>query len=193
MTEATVPLYTIGYGNRTPANFMQALRQHEIRYLVDVRSKPISRFNPFFTSERLKRTLITAGIHYVFMGDTLGGRPDDDSCYSDGKVDYQKCQEKEWYRTGIARLQRAWQKQCRVAIMCSEAKPQDCHRTKLIGQTLTAQNIPVAHIDETDQLKTQNEVLRLLLGPQASLWNPVLTSRKRYRSPEVAYQEAGRA
>ena len=34
--------------------------------------------------------------------------------------------------------------------MCSEGKPEMCHRSKLIGATLDELGIPVLHIDEDD-------------------------------------------
>jgi uncharacterized protein (DUF488 family) len=66
--------------------------------------------------------------------------------------------------------------------MCSEGKPEDCHRTKLIGATLTALGIPVAHIDENDALLTQAEVVERLEGAQLTLFDePTLRSRKRIK------------
>jgi len=51
--------------------------------------------------------------------------------------------------------------------MCSEIKPQECHRSKLIGRTLTEQGIDVRHIDEAGLLKTQTDVNELLVGSQS--------------------------
>jgi uncharacterized protein (DUF488 family) len=73
--------------------------------------------------------------------------------------------------------------------MCSEQKPQECHRSKLIGNTLRKLGIEVAHIDESGELKTQEEVDNILSGGQLSLFDdPALNkkiglSRKKY-SPE---------
>jgi len=128
------------------------------------------------------------------MGDTLGGRPKDDSCYVDGRVDYSKVCKKAFYLEGISRLHTAWEKQYAVALMCAETKPQECHRSKLIGNTLRDENIEVAHIDEMDKLKTQLEVNNLLLGGcQLSLFDDqsssamlnenIKFSRKKYFLP----------
>ncbi len=43
--------------------------------------------------------------------------------------------------------------------MCSESKPQDCHRSRLIGITLSETQLEVQHIDEKGQLKNQKEVM----------------------------------
>src|SRR5260370_14358810 len=87
---------------------------------------------------------------YVDMGDRVEGRPKDSSCYTDdGRVNYTILREKDFYQRGISRLRTAWEKQLPFAIMCSEARPQECHRGKLIGNTLLDKNMGVAHIDES--------------------------------------------
>jgi uncharacterized protein (DUF488 family) len=165
-----IPIYTIGYGGRSIEQFIELLKKYEIEYLIDVRSQPYSRFNKQFSKDVLTKILREHSIGYVFMGDTLGGRPKDDSCYADGRVDYSKVREKLFFQQGINRLQTAWEKQIPSALMCAEMKPQECHRSKLIGNTLCDQNIEVAHIDETGNLKKQLEVNKLLLDDQLPLF-----------------------
>jgi len=97
------------------------------------------------------------------MGDTIGGRPKDTSCYSDdGEVDYETVITKEFFRNGIGRLKTAYHKGISAAIMCSESKPCECHRSKLIGRVLTADNIVLEHIDEKGKLKDQSTVINEL-------------------------------
>ena len=164
------PIYTIGYGTRQIDAFIAILQAHGIAYLLDVRSKPYSRYKPEFSKEALAKRLESSGIRYVFMGDTLGGQPDDPSCYSDGKVDYAKIEKQGFYQTGIGRLQEAFKQQRRVALMCAEEKPENCHRTNLIGRTLSGLGIPVAHIDEQGNPRTQAEVLERLNTAQLGLF-----------------------
>ena len=106
----------------------------------------------------------------MFMGDSLGGRPDDETCYVNGKVDYEKVKATASYQRGIQRLHTAFSQQQSVALMCSEGKPEECHRCKLIGATLTNENIPVIHIDENDEQLTQAEVVERLTGGQLSMF-----------------------
>src|SRR4051812_26651413 len=143
-----VPVYTIGYGSRTVGALIGLCHVYGIEYLVDVRSQPYSKYKPEFTKDALERHLKEQGIRYVYMGDLLGGRPSDKSCYVNGKVDYAICREKAFYLEGITRLQKALEKSLSVVLMCSEEKPQECHRSKLIGETLCEQGIEVRHIDE---------------------------------------------
>ena len=75
--------------------------------------------------------------------------------------------------------------------MCSEGKPEQCHRSKLIGELLAALGIPVVHIDENDELRSQEEVIqRADRRPASALFDDLeFTSRKRYRAPEPDRRE----
>jgi uncharacterized protein (DUF488 family) len=184
------PIYTVGYGNRSLAEFIALLQQYEIRYLVDIRSQPYSRYHPNYSKATLEAALKQQGLHYVFLGDTLGGRPQDAACYVNGKVDYAILRARPFYQQGIQRLRSAWEKQTRMVLMCSEQKPHECHRSKLIGNTLSELHIEVAHIDEAGQIKSQAAVEEMLSGGQLTLFDdPALDknigfSRKKYLPTE---------
>jgi uncharacterized protein (DUF488 family) len=153
-------LYTIGHGNRKPEDFLGLLKEYGIEYLVDVRSQPYSKFNPQFNQNELKFFLERNGVRYVFMGDNIGGRPKDTTCYDDdGKVDYEKVKLKDFFLQGIDRLKTAYNKDINLVIMCSESKPCDCHRSKLIGRVLNNDKITLKHIDENGKLKDQSTVI----------------------------------
>lgn len=174
-------VYTIGYGSRDIGQVVSILQQHNIQYVIDVRSAPYSRYKPEFSKDELARLLQKHGLRYVFMGHLLGGRPQDPACYIDGKVDYDKLKDTDAYRTGIARIQTAFTQQHVVAIFCSEEKPQECHRSKLIGVSLEHLGIPVLHLDENGQPQTQEQIISLLTGNQLSLFGEEhFHSRKRY-------------
>lgn len=182
------PIYTIGYGAREITDFITVLLANEIAFLVDVRSKPYSRYKPDFSKQALEHHLNENSIRYVYMGDTLGGMPSDPDCYDEaGKVVYDKVAQKGFYQEGIDRLQKAYEQGLRVAVMCSEGKPESCHRTKLISKTLVGQHIPVSHIDEKDQLISQEDALLRLNKGQPSLFGEDFikhTSRKSYQEDE---------
>jgi uncharacterized protein (DUF488 family) len=158
---------------------------HGIRFLVDVRSQPYSRYKPEFSHDALRSRLKEAGITYLFLGDKLGGRPEDPECYRQGKVDYEKCRQQPAFREGLARLRTAWEKNLRVVLLCSEGKPEECHRSKLIGAALVEESIPVLHIDEHGELLTQEQITLRVTGGQPDLFDApaeMLTSRRRYAS-----------
>lgn len=186
-TADPIPIFTIGYGQRDVQTLLADLHRYAIDYLVDIRSQPYSRFKPEFNREALAQHLEAGGIRYVFMGDSLGGRPDEPACYTDGKVDYDKVARQDFYRRGIDRLQQAYRQQQRVALMCSEGRPERCHRAGLIGRTLVDDSVPVAHIDENGRLITQEDVILRLQKGQPSLFGDDFyqyKSRKKYRPEE---------
>ena len=186
-------LHTVGQGARSLDELLGALEAHRIEYLLDVRSSPYSKFKPEFSREALKAALKARGIRYVFMGDALGGQPRDPDCYTDGKVDYAKVRQQRFFQSGLERLRKAHAQRMRAALMCSEGRPEQCHRSKMIGEALAAAGIPIHHIDEDGQLLTQTQVMHRLSGGQLDLFGgPPLTSRKRYEPEHTGNSEHGR-
>ncbi len=169
-------IFTIGYGNRKIGEFLDLLRKYEIELLVDVRSHPSTRAKygdlEKYNQEALNDTLNREGIDYLFPRTTprlyskenlLGGRPRGDTdCYIDGKLNAERCEERIWYREGIALLKELACEQ-RVVIMCSELDPERCHRYYVISKTLTKdENFTVIHIDRAGGLISHNELERTL-------------------------------
>jgi uncharacterized protein (DUF488 family) len=179
------PLLTIGYGSRTIDEFVEEIERSGADYLVDVRSAPYSRYKPEFSHEALAARLESAGIEYVFMGRELGGRPDDRDAYRpDGKVDYEKRRLNEAFQSGIRALEAGWESGDRIVLMCSEGRPQECHRAKLVAQELATLRVPVAHIDERGDILRHRDVMDSLTDGQETLFGasaPLAASRKQYR------------
>lgn len=177
-------LYTIGHGNRKPDEFLDLLKRYDVEYLIDVRSQPYSRFSPSFNREDLSFFMQDNGVQYVFMGDSLGGRPADLACYIDGKIDYEIVMTKEFFLEGIQRLKTAYSKNLKVALMCSETDPCECHRSKLIGRVLESEGLDLRHIDEKGRLKDQRHVINDMNKgrPDIDLFGNQIntTSRKAY-------------
>jgi len=160
------PIFSIGYGNRNIEDFLNLLSRFEIQILIDTRSSPYSRFRPDYRKQALQAHLTQAGIQYLFMGDTLGGRPSDPACYTDGKVDYHKLKQQPFYQAGIHHLRQMWAEGIRLCLMCAEAKPQECHRSRLLGETLAATGIEVVHIDEAGLPQTHIQVIARMDGQE---------------------------
>lgn len=156
-------IYSIGHGNKDIEEFIAELKSFSIQYLLDIRSKPFSKWSPQYNQNELKSELEKNNIKYVFLGNTLGGLPDDRSCYNDdGKVVYELIKNKEFFKQGLQRLITANEKNINVAIMCSESKPEECHRSKLIGEELLKKNISIKHIISKEVIKTQEVVINEL-------------------------------
>lgn len=116
------------------------------------------------------------------MGDLLGGRPPDDDCYSNGRVDYEKVRSKNFFLQGLTRLKTAHLKGLRVCLLCSERLPHRCHRSKLIGPALKTLGLELHHLLPDGKVLTQDAVMAELTGRQATLFNSPLFSRKQYRT-----------
>jgi uncharacterized protein (DUF488 family) len=161
---------TIGYGNRELDDVQALLRLHSVRYLIDVRSAPYSRFNPAFSKENLAAAVARSETRYVFMGDSLGGRPADEGCYdAAGHVDYVACRAHPTFRHGFERLRAAWEQDAGAAILCSELRPEHCHRTKLIAEAMVAMGVPVEHVDADGTVVAHEIVMQRLQDAQMSL------------------------
>lgn len=154
-----MPIFTIGHGTRPIQELLDLLKHYDIACLADVRTQPYSKFNPQYNREPLHKSLNEKNIKYIYLGDSLGGRPADPSCHdATGRVDYNLVRQKEFFKKGIERLRSADDKSLNVVLLCSERKPELCHRSKLIGKTLQEANIPVRHIDEYGELKDQDDI-----------------------------------
>ena len=140
-------LYTIGHSDHTVEEFIGLLKRHHITLVVDVRSQPYSRWVHQFNRELLVRDLQDANLDYHFMGDSLGGRPDDAGLYEPGeeRPDYQRLEQTPAYQAGIECLLELAQGE-RVAVMCSEGDHHHCHRHLLLAQTLLERDVRVLHI-----------------------------------------------
>ena len=176
---------TIGYGARSIEEFVAALASVGAEYVVDVRSAPYSKFKPDFSREPLAARLAQDDVRYVFMGDSLGGKPDDAMCYGpDGRVDYERCRLRPEFIEGLASLEAGWQAGHRIVLMCSEGRPEECHRTKLIAEELVALGVPVVHIDERGEPRSHDVIIDAITGGQETLFGEhpaTSTSRKRHR------------
>jgi uncharacterized protein (DUF488 family) len=179
-------ILTFGYGKRSLDDCLALLQQHDIGYVVDVRSVPWSRFKPEFSRDALDASLRHNGLTYIFMGAELGGRPEDPACYdADGHVDYLACRRRPQFMEGIQRLLRASADGYRVAVMCSEGRPETCHRTKLVAEVLCEHGVDVRHLDETGELCSHEEILDRMRASQLDLLGgeyegSMRRSRRRY-------------
>ncbi len=174
-------VYTIGYGGRAASSVIDQLRKADIQFLIDIRSSPYSRHQPEFSREELEGTLGAGGIRYVYMGDLLGGIPREPDCYTNGQVDYAKCRSKGFFRKGMERLRHAHSQGLHICLLCSEAKPWHCHRSKLVGLALQEEGINVVHLLADGSSCSQREAMLKLTSDQGDFFGAADTSRKVYR------------
>ena len=156
------PIYTIGHSDHLIENFVELLIRHDITAVCDVRSVPYSRRNPQFNREPLRNELRYHGVEYIFLGEELGARTKDPSCYRNGKVQYGLLSQTTLFRRGLERVRKGLEK-FRIALMCAEKDPIQCHRTILVARNLMAEGVPVRHILSTGEIQSQEQVEERLL------------------------------
>ena len=169
-------VFTIGHSNHALGRFLALLSRHSVTAVADVRSAPYSRFCPHFNRETLRSALRDTGIRYSYLGRELGGRSDDPSCYEDGQIQYDRVARTDTFREGIARVVGA-ATSYRIALMCAEKEPLDCHRTLLVARALVAEGNGVVHILGNGEIEAHESTMdRLLaqfdLSPSGDLFQP---------------------
>jgi uncharacterized protein (DUF488 family) len=159
-------VYTIGHSNFEADKFIKLLKQFDIQVLIDVRSKPYSRYAPHFNKESIKHLCKENGIKYLFLGNSLGGMPEDNTaiCKSTKKVDYGLLVEKDYFLSGVDMLLDQIKKH-RVCLMCSEGQPDKCHRHLLLAPVLEKREIEVLHIlPDGNLINSKNLRLKISKG-----------------------------
>jgi uncharacterized protein (DUF488 family) len=128
-------VFTIGHSNRSFDEFVKLLTDHNVSILIDVRSKPYSRYVPHFNRETMAHKL---PLTYFWRGDTLGGFDDDiDPTLFESSIDE------------LVELSKSET----VCVMCTEKEaeptkrlPSGCHRWFKITPALEKRGITVVHI-----------------------------------------------
>ena len=158
-----INIYTVGHSNHPIDKFLGLLRQHAITAIADVRSVPYSRRNPQFNSKSLVASLDACGISYVALGKELGARSEDPTCYDkDGRVQYRLLAETDLFEQGIDRVLTGAQRY-RIALMCAEKEPLDCHRTLLVSRALERNGAAITHILADGVLETNMAAMSRLV------------------------------
>lgn len=156
--------YTIGYGDYPINLFVCFLQFVDIDTIIDVRSSPYSRYNPYFNQDNLEKFLRKFDIEYLFMGDKIGGRYSNPNLlYPNGTVNYLKVQNTETFQEGINRLLSIISSGKKIALMCAEKEPERCHRFALISRVLQSKKIKVTHIRPEIRLQTNEDLEKELI------------------------------
>lgn len=149
-------LYSIGHSNQSLEDFLGLLRMYGINCVVDVRSVPASKYSPQFNQENLKWFLKSHGVHYLFFGEEFGARRFDCIDEENGQVDFERAIATPNFKQGVARLTNGLEKGFRIALMCSEADPLECHRFSLVSRYFYDQGLDVQHIMKDGKLASHD-------------------------------------
>ena len=149
---------TIGHSNQTLESFLELLTDNGIEVLVDIRCQPYSKYSNQFNARNLKDSLPDLNIKYPYLGKELGGKPDEPRFYDQKRrALYDELAKTEPFIQGVERLKSGIEK-FRVAIMCSEEDPTDCHRKLLIGEVLSKAGVQNHHIRGDGRVQTDEEL-----------------------------------
>lgn len=158
-------ILTIGHSSHVLAAFLSLLTMHGVTAVADIRSSPYSRFAPDFNREAFRSALLRGAIKYVFLGDELGGRSRIAQDYEAGRVSYKRMAEGHSFKRGLDRVI-SGSAQHRIALVCAERDPLDCHRTLLVARQLEKHGVAVAHIQPDGFLETNDAAMSRLLALQ---------------------------
>ncbi len=163
MNQTNPMVLTVGHSNHPPEVFIGLLVRHGVDEVIDVRSAPYSRYASQFNYEGLNRMLDDIGIGYAYLGGELGGRPVDRSCYnSEGRVQYDRVAVTDSFEDALRRVTRVSDEN-RVALLCTEKEPLECHRTLLVARALAIRDVAVAHIHADGFLESHDDAMTRLL------------------------------
>lgn len=191
-------ILTVGHSNHDLERFLQLLSDCKVSTLVDVRSSPYSGRFPWFNRRDLASAIDNAQMTYHFLGDCVGGRPEDPTVLDEeGRVDYDKVILTDYFQRGLAHILEASQDNT-IALMCAEGDPLQCHRGLMIAPALVARGILPGHIRRNGTIETTEEMenrLLVLTGRDRltkGLFATTLTPEDRKAEITAAYKEVAK-
>ncbi|NLW48805.1 MAG: DUF488 domain-containing protein [Firmicutes bacterium] len=196
-------LYTIGHSIHSNNYFLELLTKYGINCLVDVRSNPYSKYAPQYNMNEIKRFLISNQIYYIFMGEEFGARRKDKSLFTNDYLDFDKVIPSSLFQKGIERIKNGLEKNLKIAFMCTEKDPLDCHRCILVARAFHDLEYNILNIREDGNCEPQSQIEKRLLDLYFPIKNQLslielepkmdtpdlILEAYRLRNQEIAYRE----
>jgi uncharacterized protein (DUF488 family) len=188
-------LLSLGHSTHPIERFIELLAGAGATAVADVRSSPYSRYSPQYSKDALRSALSGAGIAYTFLGREFGARSSDPACYRNGKVQYAKLAQSALFADGIQRVMEGVKKY-RIAFVCAEKDPIECHRALLVSRAFVERGQAVDHIHSDGSIESheslEGRLLRLWKLPEGDMFK----SRESFveeayllQGDKVAYQD----
>ena len=195
MYQQNFDIFSIGHSTHSRERFSALLQQAGVNAVADVRSSPFSRHFPHFSQSELKQWLRQDSVFYVFLGKELGGRPSSPSLFCNGVADYVAMATTSTFEEGLERLIKGAESH-RVAMMCSEHDPLDCHRCLLVARQLVERGLTVGHIMPRGEISSHEQMEERMLKLEGLSADDFFVQRPerlanayRQRNMKVAYSE----
>lgn len=196
-------IYTIGHSNHPITYFLELLTLHKISCVIDVRSIAASQYNPQFNKIPLQKALQKEGITYLHFAKEFGARQTSSGVLTDeGQVDFIKFQQTTAFQKGVERLKKGLKKGYKIALMCSEANPLECHRFSMVAIKLVERGYDLQHIIKDGTVASHAKMEAALMEkyqkkiPQPSLFEPNITEEDqvlaayRLHNAEIGWRKA---
>jgi uncharacterized protein (DUF488 family) len=123
-------IYSIGHSTLPIEKFLNNLKRHDIKVVVDCRSLPRSRFYPQYNQKALSASLAENNIEYIWKGENLGGKLEN--------VGYDEAI--NWLANFVKTSKD------NIAVLCSEGDYHKCHRYLVLQPSLEKVGVPMTHI-----------------------------------------------
>ena len=190
MAETANTVFTIGHSNHDIDGFVALLRQHAIDAVCDVRSVPYSRRYPWFAKASIEAALKKCGVRYLYFGDALGARPGDPSCFDGDRALHSRIAETASFQAALDRVETG-AKDFRIALMCAERDPLQCHRSVLVVRNLALRGVECAHILASGEIESHAGLERRMAEREGVAPMPLLDGDQAVRTAvEEAYRRA---
>ncbi|MDR1182884.1 MAG: DUF488 domain-containing protein [Bacteroidales bacterium] len=181
-------IYTVGHSTHELDFFLELIKTVEINCIVDVRSLPASAYSPQYNQNSFKNYLKDNHITYLHFAEEFGARRTDyDLLGDDGKLDFEKVRKTSLFNRGVERIWQGIDKGFRIALMCSESDPLDCHRFSMVSIGLENNGFNVLHLLKDKSIKTNLELEKELLKkyekkiPQSNLFESEVSFEKQLK------------
>ena len=173
-------IFTVGHSTHTIDYFLELINAHAVNCVVDVRSVAASKYNPQFNQEPLSNYLKRHGVNYLHFDKEFGARYTDKALLDDtDTVDFEKVRATQTFQMGVERLNKGIERGFKIALMCSEAEPFDCHRFGMISGFLSENDFIVQHILKDKTIIENSELeIRLLKKYDKVIPKPTLFDTK---------------
>jgi len=169
-------LYSVGHSNQTLEEFLALIMVYGINCIVDVRSVPASKYSPQFNRENLNSFLLINNVNYLHFGVEFGARRTD-SIGENGQVDFELAAKTPSFTSGVLRILRGQERGYRIAFMCSEADPLECHRFALVSRYFYDNGVDVQHILKDAKLASHKLLEKEMIK--------TYMQSKKYHLPEI--------
>lgn len=152
-------LFTVGHSTYEIDYFINLLKTYEINCIVDVRSTPYSKYSTQYNKDAIKMSLKSNNISYIYMGTEFGARRSSKDLYTrEGYVDFERVKHDQDFKAGIERIKVGLKKGYNIAFMCTEKRPDECHRCILVGRNFKDLGYEVINIINESEYKSQEEI-----------------------------------